>query len=71
MKPPSARQDTRLPRGSKEMTGYDRMMCAIRGGEPDRVPIWGLIVNRPVIEALFPKSCRKALSPSTALTPNS
>jgi len=42
------------------MTGYERMMCAIRGGEPDRVPIWELIVNRPVIEALYPEMVRGA-----------
>ena len=36
------------------MNGYDRMMTAIRRGQPDRVPIWELIVNRPVIEALYP-----------------
>jgi uroporphyrinogen decarboxylase len=29
-------------------------MTAIRGGEPDRVPIWELIINRPVIKALYP-----------------
>ena len=37
------------------MSGYERMMCAVRGGQPDRVPIWELIVNRPVIEALYPE----------------
>jgi len=36
------------------MNGYERMMAAIRGEQPDRVPIWELIVNRPVIEALYP-----------------
>ena len=29
-------------------------MTAIRGGQPDRVPIWELIINRPVIKALYP-----------------
>lgn len=37
------------------MTGYERMMTAIRrDGLPDRVPIWELIINRPVIQALCP-----------------
>jgi len=37
------------------MTGYERMMAALcRRGVPDRVPIWELIINRPVIEALCP-----------------
>ena len=36
------------------MNGCERFMTAIRGGQPDRVPIWELIVNRPVIEALYP-----------------
>lgn len=34
------------------MNGYERMMTAVRGGQPDCVPLWELIVNRPVIEAL-------------------
>jgi uroporphyrinogen decarboxylase len=37
------------------MNGYERMMTAARRGRPDRVPIWELIVNRPVIEALHPE----------------
>ncbi len=38
------------------MTGYQRMMTAIRrDGIPDRVPIWELIINRPVISALYPE----------------
>ncbi|MBN2449136.1 MAG: hypothetical protein JXR77_02035 [Lentisphaeria bacterium] len=37
------------------MTGYERMMTAIRRqGVPDKVPIWELIINRPVIKALCP-----------------
>jgi uroporphyrinogen decarboxylase len=36
------------------MNGYERMMAAIRRQQPNRVPIWELIVNRPVIEALHP-----------------
>ena len=38
-------------------------MTAIRRGQPDRVPIWELIINRPVIEALYPdlfKSAKKS-----------
>ena len=37
------------------MNGYERMMAAARRGRPDRVPVWELIVNRPVIEALHPE----------------
>jgi len=37
------------------MNGYERMMTAVRGGQPDRVPIWELIINRPVIKALRPE----------------
>jgi uroporphyrinogen decarboxylase len=36
------------------MNGYERMMTAVRRGCPDRVPVWELIINRPVIEALAP-----------------
>ena len=35
------------------MNGLERMMTAIRREEPDRVPIWELIVNEPVIKALY------------------
>lgn len=35
------------------MTGYERMMTALSRREPDMVPVWELIINRPVIEALF------------------
>jgi len=34
------------------MNGYERMMAALRREQPDRVPIWELIINRPVIQAL-------------------
>ena len=34
------------------MTGYERFMTALRREQPDRVPVWELIVNKPVIEAL-------------------
>lgn len=37
------------------MNGYERMMTALRREEPDRVPIWELIINSPVIEALHPE----------------
>jgi len=35
------------------MNGRERMLSALRREEPDRVPIWELIVNRPVILALY------------------
>ncbi|NCO40225.1 MAG: hypothetical protein COZ06_08230 [Armatimonadetes bacterium CG_4_10_14_3_um_filter_66_18] len=35
------------------MNGRERMLTALRRGQPDRVPIWELIVNKPVIEALY------------------
>lgn len=37
------------------MNGYQRMMTAARRGRPDRVPVWELIINRPVIQALYPE----------------
>jgi uroporphyrinogen decarboxylase len=37
------------------MNGYERMMTAARRGQPDRVPVWELIINRPVIAALCPE----------------
>jgi len=37
------------------MNGYERMMAAVSRREPDRVPVWELIINRPVIEALRPE----------------
>ncbi len=36
------------------MTGYERMMTALRREEPDRVPMFELIINEPVIKALYP-----------------
>ncbi|HEY3398722.1 MAG TPA: uroporphyrinogen decarboxylase family protein [Armatimonadota bacterium] len=35
------------------MTGYERFMTALRREQPDRVPLWELIVNGPVIEKLY------------------
>lgn len=35
------------------MNGYERIMTALKRQEPDTVPVWELIVNRPVIEALY------------------
>ncbi len=35
------------------MNGYERIMAALRLKQPDRVPVWELIVNKPVIEALY------------------
>jgi uroporphyrinogen decarboxylase len=34
------------------MNGYERFLNAVRRQEPDRVPVWELIIDRPVIEAL-------------------
>ena len=36
-----------------EMTGLERCMAALRLEQPDRVPIWELIVNDPVVHALM------------------
>jgi uroporphyrinogen decarboxylase len=36
------------------MTGYERIMTALRREEPDRVPMFELIINEPVIRALYP-----------------
>jgi len=35
------------------MNGYERMMTALKRKEPDTVPVWELIVNAPVIKALY------------------
>ncbi len=35
------------------MNGYERIMTALKRQESDTVPVWELIVNRPVIEALY------------------
>ncbi|HID94797.1 MAG TPA: hypothetical protein EYP53_01895 [Candidatus Latescibacteria bacterium] len=35
------------------MTGLERMMTALRREEPDRVPIWELIIDQPVIQGLY------------------
>ena len=35
------------------MNGYERIMTALQHQQPDRVPLWELIVNQPVIEALY------------------
>ena len=34
------------------MTGRDRMLAALAGEEPDRVPIWELIINEPTLSAV-------------------
>jgi len=36
-----------------KMTGYERMMMALQLKQPDRVPIWELIIDPPVIKALY------------------
>ncbi|MGQ9486876.1 MAG: uroporphyrinogen decarboxylase family protein [Armatimonadota bacterium] len=39
------------------MTGFERFMTALlRRGEPDRVPLWELIVNEPTLSAMGAKS---------------
>lgn len=35
------------------MNGYKRFMTAVKRQVPDVVPIWELIIDRPVIEALY------------------
>jgi uroporphyrinogen decarboxylase len=35
------------------MTGYERTMLALMRQEPDRVPVWELIIDEPVIKALY------------------
>jgi len=34
------------------MTGLERMLTALRRDQPDQVPLWELLIDRPVIEAL-------------------
>lgn len=36
------------------MNGYERIMAALRLEQPDRVPVFELIINEPVIKALYP-----------------
>ena len=35
------------------MTGLERMLAALRREEPDQVPLWELLIDRPVIEGLY------------------
>ena len=35
------------------MNGYERIMAALRLEQPDRVPIFELLINEPVIHALY------------------
>lgn len=35
------------------MNGYERIMTALNLEEPDRVPVWELIINAPIIKALY------------------
>lgn len=37
----------------KRMNGCERFISALRKEEPDRVPIWELIVNQPVVEGIM------------------
>jgi len=36
-----------------KLNGYERFMTALKGKEPDMVPLWELIIDRPVIESLY------------------
>jgi len=38
------------------MTGYERFMAALRREEPDRVPLWELVINEPTLTAFGAKS---------------
>ena len=42
------------------MNGYERIMTALRLEQPDRVPVFELIINEPVIKALYPDLSLKA-----------
>jgi len=35
------------------MNGYERFMKALKGQEPDTVPIWDLIIDKSIIEGLY------------------
>ncbi|NOZ20237.1 MAG: hypothetical protein GXP25_04025, partial [Planctomycetes bacterium] len=35
------------------MNGLERVMTTLRHEEPDKVPVWELIVNEPVIKGLY------------------
>jgi len=37
------------------MNSRERCLAAIRREQPDRVPVWELIVNQPVIDGLYPE----------------
>lgn len=43
-----------------KMNGYERIMAALRREQPDRVPVFELIINEPVIKALYPDLPRDA-----------
>ena len=36
------------------MNGYERIMTALKREQPDRVAIFELVINEPVIKALYP-----------------
>lgn len=38
------------------MTGLERILTTLRHQEPDRVPVFELIINEPVIRALYPST---------------
>lgn len=37
-----------------EMTSLERVLTALRGGEPDRIPSFEWLIDRRVIQALYP-----------------
>lgn len=41
--------------GRPNMNGRERMLTALRRGTPDKVPLWELIINEPVIKAICPE----------------
>jgi len=44
------------------MKEKERVLTALSGGEPDRVPTWELIINEPVIEAVLGKRSESKIS---------
>ena len=49
------------------MNGLDRMLTALDLAEPDRVPIWELIINDPVIRALAGSMSREEFAAKEGL----
>jgi len=40
-------------RGTTHVTGLDRFLTALNREEPDKVPVWELIINDPTLSALY------------------